>query len=282
MSRRTRIGLGLVVMLLAYLLLWPVSLSPVAWRAPTFGGYQGPHAQNSRLAAARQVSIAPEVGPEHIVFGPDGRLYVTTEITNSIKVIDPRTNSVVGTLPTDQKESHMLALSGDGRTAYTSNVGAGTVSVIDVATRKVTAVVTVAARAQRIALSVDGGWVFTADQDSPRLAVIDTKTNKLAPGVALPGVAYGTAPTPDGRFLIMALPGLNQVGVLDLQSMEVVRTLDVPKAPQEVLVRPDGRVAYVSCDASGQVAVIDLAEWKVERLIPAGPMVDGLAWAAGR
>ena len=122
--------------------------------------------------------------------------------------------------------------------------------------------------------------MFTADQDAPRLAVIDTKTNKLAPGVALPGVAYGTAPTPDGRFLIMALPGLNQVGVLDLQSMEVVRTLDVPKAPQEVLVRPDGRVAYVSCDASGQVAVIDLVEWKVERLIPAGPMADGLAWAA--
>lgn len=78
MSRRARIGLGLVVMLLAYLLLWPVSLSPVAWRAPTFGGYQGPHAQNSRLAAARQISIAPEVGPEHIVFGPDGRLYTGT------------------------------------------------------------------------------------------------------------------------------------------------------------------------------------------------------------
>ena len=47
-------------------------------------------------------------------------------------------------------------------------------------------------------------------------------------------------------------------------------------------MRPDGRVAYVSCDASGQVAVIDLTEWKVERLIPAGPMADGLAWAVGR
>jgi YVTN family beta-propeller protein len=237
------------------------------------------------IASRRRVATidfgAPE-RPHCAVFGPDGRLYVTAEVTNSIKVIDPRTNAVVETLPTDQKESHMLVLSGDGRTAYTSNVGAGTVSVIDVATRKVTAVVTVAARAQRLALSTDGRWLFTADQDAPRLAVIDTKSNKLAPGVALPGVAYGTAPTPDGRFLLMALPGLNQVGVLDLKSMEVVRTLDVPKAPQEVLVRPDGRVAYVSCDASGQVAVIDLEQWKVERLIPAGPMVDGLAWAAGR
>ena len=217
--------------------------------------------------------------PHHPQFGPDGRLYVTAEITNSIKVVDPRTNAVVDTIPTGQPESHMLVLSKDGTRAWTSNVGAGTVSAIDVPSKSVAAVIHVAARAQRIALSADERWVFTADQDAPRLAVIDTKTGKLAPGVALPGIAYGTAPTPDGRWLLMALPGLSQVGVLDLKSMEVARVLDVPKTPQEVLVRPDGRVAYVSCDASGQVAEIDLADWKVARLIAAGRQADGLAWA---
>ena len=175
--------------------------------------------------------------PHEALFGPDGRLYVTTELTSSVTVIDPGANAVVATLPTDQKESHMLALSPDGRTAYTSNVGAGTVSVIDVAAGKVAAVVTVARRAQRISVSTDGGFVFTADQDAPRLAVIDTKTNKLVRGVALPAVAYGTAPTPDGSWLLVAMPG------------------------------------------AGQVAEIDLVAWKVARLIPAGPMVDGLAWA---
>ena len=48
----------------------------------------------------------------------------------------------------------------------------------------------------------------------------------------------------------------------------------------EVTVASDGRVAYVSCDASRQVAVVDLAAFKVERLIDAGPLADGLAWAA--
>jgi YVTN family beta-propeller protein len=235
------------------------------------------------IAARRRVATIDLGGaqrPHEARFGPDGRLYVTAEVTNTVKVIDPRTNAVVDTLPTGQRESHMLVLSRDGRTAYTSNVGAGTVSVIDVATRRVTAVVTVAKRAQRIALSTDGRFLFTADQDAPRLAVIDTRTNELARGVALPAVAYGTAPTPDGRFLVMALPGANQVALLDLSSMEVATVLDVPKAPQEVLVRPDGRVAYVSCDASAQVAEIDLDRLKVGRLIEAGPMADGLAWAA--
>jgi len=69
------------------------------------------------------------------------------------------------------------------------------------------------------------------------------------------------------------------VGLLDLQSMKVVKTVDVPKAPQMVVVRPDGKAAYVSCDQSGQVAEIDLMDFKVARLIAAGPMADGLAWA---
>jgi len=78
MARVRRIALGLLALLVAYLLLWPVPLAPVAWRAPSFAGYAGPHAQNERLAATRLVAIAPETGPEHIAFGPDGRLYAGT------------------------------------------------------------------------------------------------------------------------------------------------------------------------------------------------------------
>lgn len=67
---------GLVLLaLVGYLLLWPVPIEPVAWQAPAFGGYRGPHAANQRLAAVRLVDLSPEVGPEHIEFGPDGRLY---------------------------------------------------------------------------------------------------------------------------------------------------------------------------------------------------------------
>jgi YVTN family beta-propeller protein len=217
--------------------------------------------------------------PHHPVFGPDGRLYVTTEVTDTITVIDPRTHKIVDRVPTGQKESHMVALTRDGKRAYTSNAHAGTVSAIDLAAKKVLAVIPISTYAQRIALSVDDRWAFTADQTQPQLAVIDTATHQVKHRVDLPGTAYGTAVTPDGRYLVMALISVNKVGLLDLQTMKVAKVLDVPKAPQEVLVRPDGGVAFVSCDQSKQVAVIDLKAWKVERLIDAGPMADGLAWA---
>jgi sugar lactone lactonase YvrE len=63
---------------LVYLLAWPVPVRPVAWNAPPSAGYVGVHARNDRLAQLRTVKVTPEVGPEHISFGPDGKLYTAT------------------------------------------------------------------------------------------------------------------------------------------------------------------------------------------------------------
>jgi sugar lactone lactonase YvrE len=74
--RRTLQIVGLLLLpVLGYLAFWPVPIEPVAWNAPAPAGYTGAHAPNDRLAGVTAISVAPEVGPEHIEFGPDGRLY---------------------------------------------------------------------------------------------------------------------------------------------------------------------------------------------------------------
>ena len=220
--------------------------------------------------------------PHCAKFGPkNGMLYISAELTESIDVFDPRTQRIVGTIPTGQPESHMFAITQDGKRAYTANVGPGTVSAIDLETKKVLAVIPISKETQRISLSIDDKFAFTADQTTPRIAVVDTATNTVKTWVDLPASAYGTAPTLDGRWLVVAMIGPSKVGVIDLKTMKLVRTIDVPKSPQEVLIRPDNSVAYVSCDASHKVAVINLKTWKVDKLIDAGRGADGLAWASG-
>jgi YVTN family beta-propeller protein len=209
----------------------------------------------------------------------NGLLYVTTELDQTVTIIDPKTLKIVGTVPTGQKESHMLVISRDGKRGYTSNVGAGSVSVLDMAGHKTIAIIPISAESQRIAISNDDKMVFTSDQTKPQMAVIDTATNKIKTWVPLPAVGYGTSPTPDGRFLLIALPKANKLAVLDLASLKVVRTIDVADDPVKVLASPDGKVAYVSCSKAKQIAVVDLSQWKVDTLIDAGKGVDGLAWA---
>jgi YVTN family beta-propeller protein len=228
------------------------------------------------------VDFGGGVRPHCPMFGPkDGLLYVTTELRNSVTIIDPKTLKIAGTIPTGQAESHMLAISHDGTRGYTANVGPGTVSVLDMVHRKTLRIIPISKETQRISVSVDDKLVFTSDQRAPRLAVIDAKTMKVVHWVALPGTGYGSAPTQDGRWLVLAVPPANVVAVVDLKTMKVAHTVAVPKAPQEVLLAPDGKTAYVSCDSSHTVAAISTSDWKVEKLIPAGRGVDGLAWANG-
>lgn len=237
--------------------------------------------------AARKVIGTVDFGhgvrPHCIVFGPkNGFLYVTTELDQSVSVIDPRTLRIVGSIPTQQPESHMLAITHDGRHGYTANVGPGTVSVLDLEARKTITVIPISPRTQRISVSMDDRTAFTSDQTKPQLAVIDTSTNTVKTWISLPAPGYGTAPTPDGRWLVVAVPRTNQVAVVDLATMKIAHTIHVPAAPQEILVRPDGRVAYASCDASRKIAVIRVSDWTVDKLIDAGKGADGLAWASPR
>jgi YVTN family beta-propeller protein len=261
-----------------------------------------------------KIDFGRAVRPHCVVYDPVSKmLYVTTELANSITIVDPANLKIVSEIPTTQPQSHMLAISHDGRLGYTANVSPGSVSVLDMAARKTIAVIPISANTQRIAISRDDKLVFTADQIKPQLAVIDTSTNKIKTWIPLPSTGYGAAATIDGHWLLVATlgnlrlpqgttpqqgvePANGSVAVIDLATLKVARTIPVPGQPQEILVSPDGKSAHVSCQASvrdikativdrivekqiGQIAVIDLAQWKVTSLIDAGAGADGLAWA---
>jgi DNA-binding beta-propeller fold protein YncE len=227
------------------------------------------------------VDFGHGVRPHCPLFGPkDGLLYVTTELDNAVTAIDPHALKIVASIPTGKPESHMLAITHDGHYGYTTNVGSGTVSVLDLQARKTLDVIAVAPVVQRIALSVDDRFAFTSDQTKPQLAVIDTRSRKVSSWIPLPASGYGNAATPDGKWLVIAMPSANQVAVVNLKTMKIEHTINVPATPQEVLIRPDGEMAYVSCDQSHQVAEIRTSDWAVARLIDAGAGADGLAWAA--
>jgi DNA-binding beta-propeller fold protein YncE len=227
------------------------------------------------------IDLGHGVRPHCAKFGPDGLLYVSAELDHAVDVFDVKQQKLVGSIPTGQAESHMFVISHDGHRAYTSNVGVGTVSVLDLVARKTIKVIPIAKIDQRISMSVDGRWVFTSDQDQPRLAVIDTSKNEVSQWVALPSIGYGAAPTPDGHSLLVTLPNVHQVAVVDLAAMKVARTIDVPEHPVQILMRPDKPVAYVSCSGPGKIAVVDLSSWQVVKLIDAGAGADGLAWVGG-
>lgn len=96
MIKKTFAFIGLsIVLVLGYLLLWPVPINPVVWKAPTTKGYTGTFTPNTKLANLDMLTIGDHHGPEDV----DGRMedgrmiiYTSTQSGDIIK-IDPENNT---------------------------------------------------------------------------------------------------------------------------------------------------------------------------------------------
>ena len=76
----------LLVIVVAYLLVWPVPIEPENWKAPTDLGLVDPFQSNDRLQAATGIDLGDYDGPEDATVGVDGNVYATTSSGHVIRV----------------------------------------------------------------------------------------------------------------------------------------------------------------------------------------------------
>jgi DNA-binding beta-propeller fold protein YncE len=186
---------------------------------------------------------------------------------------------VIAEIPTGAEQSHMFVISPLGDRAYTANVSAGSVSVLDLKKRSLITIIPVAKTVQRISISPDGRYVFTHDQNTPRIAVIDTAANKIAKWIDVPSTIYSSDVTPDNQHLIAASPS-GKVFIIDIAQSKILTTIDVPPSTGELIVSPNGAQAYLSCPQAAHIQVLDLHSGKLVEDFPLTKGVDGLAVAA--
>lgn len=71
-----RLFFAVLVLLLGYLLFWPVPINPVAWQAPTAPELTGDYAINDRLATVTRHAQGVGLGPEDVAVDSDGNIFV--------------------------------------------------------------------------------------------------------------------------------------------------------------------------------------------------------------
>jgi len=97
---------------------------PVKSPAEEYGNPSQPMSGSVSLEAngCWTIDLGEGARPHCALFGPkNGLLYVTTELQNSITIIDPATLQILGQVPTGRPESHMLAITSDGKRMYITN-----------------------------------------------------------------------------------------------------------------------------------------------------------------
>ena len=167
---------------------------------------------------------------------------------------------------------------------YVTNIGDGTVSVIDIAIRNV-AFITVGTAPWGVAISPNGSFVYVANSDSSTVSVIDTSTRTVTDTITVGfNGPSGVAISPDGSFVYVTnigdVPGT--VSVINTTTGSVSPTpINVGREPTEIVVSPDSAFVYVAnfgvSGAAGTVSVIDIATGAVSNTITVGIYPRGVA-----
>lgn len=124
------------------------------------------------------------------------------------------------------------ALSPDGRELWIANSGDGTVSIIDVPTKKVTDTIDVHAKhSNRLKFTPDGSRVLISDIGDGGLIVLDAQSHAVIKRLSLGKSCEGILIQPDGSKAYVAVSADNQVAIIDLQTLSSIGKLETGNDP---------------------------------------------------
>ena len=123
-------------------------------------------------------------------------------------------------------------VSPDGKEIWAANAQDGTVTIIDIASKKVIGTINVGTkRSNRIKFTPDGKRVLVSLLSGPDLVILDPATRKVVKRLPIGHGAAGILVQPDGARAYVACTPDNSIAVIDLHSFEVVGHIQAGGGP---------------------------------------------------
>jgi len=177
-----------------------------------------------------------------IAVSPELNQIVTTNVSSAtVSILDkigggaatgPSSGDWNETVVSVGRGSEGFDVSPDGKEIWVANADDGTVSIVDVASKKVVA--TLAANVQganRLKFTPDGRMAFVSSLNKPDVLVLDRVTRKEVKRIKVGDGAAGILMQPDGARVYVACAPNGYVAVIDLHSLEVVGRIAVGQGP---------------------------------------------------
>jgi YVTN family beta-propeller protein len=122
-------------------------------------------------------------------------------------------------------------LTPDGKELWVANAQDQTISIIDVASKKVVETIPSTQAANRLKITLDGKYVFVSDMGGNDLLVLDAATRKEHARIALPASSEGLLMAPGGRTAYTTLNTRDAVAVIDLETMKMTGEVKTGRGP---------------------------------------------------
>jgi YVTN family beta-propeller protein len=230
-----------------------------------------------------RVDVAPLARP-HGLFSADGKVYFTAEGSKAIGRYDPASNRVDWVLGTGQDGTHMVFLSKDHNTIFTSNIRSGTISIFEQTGTPPDwhgTIVPVGPGPEGFDVSPDGKELWAANSGDGTVSILDVAGKRVKQTFSV-GVKRSNRLkfTPDGKRVLISDLTNGDLIVVDTAARKEMKRLNLGRSVAGILVVPDGSRAYVAATNDNYVAVVDLKTFEVTGHVSTGNGPDGMDWIA--
>src|SRR5882724_9824131 len=191
---------------------------------------------------------APWTRPDIPISNHD-RVYTADQTSNTISVIDPAENKLLGVIRL-----------GDPVPGALSPLYKGQLLV------------------HGLGYSPDGKTLAVVSVGSNSVTLIDTATNKVKGTIYVGRSPHEPFFTPNGRELWVTVRGENYVSVIDPARLKETKRIELANGPGMTMFGPDGKYAFVCSSFTPELAVVEVASHKiVKRLVQVSPFSPNIA-----
>ena len=216
------------------------------------------------------------------------RVYTADQTSNTVSVIDPGTNTLLGTIAlgdarpavlgalyNKQVDVHGLGFSPDGKLLDVISVTSNSVTIIETATNTVRGQIYVGRAPHEGFFSPSGKELWVAVRGENYVSVIDPvamrETQRI---VTTDGVAMVIF-RPDGKYAFVNSSRTPELDVVDAQTHQVVKRIPMPsKFSPNLAASPDGQEVWVTFKDTGKTVILDAQTFAVLGTLDTGPVTN--------
>ena len=221
------------------------------------------------------------------------RVYTADMASNTVSVINPKTNEVLGTIPlgTDmlgqilgpldrsQVGVHGLGFSRDGSQLDVISVDSNAAQLIRTQNNELASTTYLGRSPHEGFVSPDGKTLWVAVRGQRYVAVLSTRTGRKVGRI---GTANGPSKvvfSPDGRLAYVNHLRAREVEVVRVRDRRIIKRIfgTAPKSSDEAL-SPDGRELWLGHPFTGQITVIDAKRMRLLTVLNTGPRTNHIAF----
>lgn len=236
---------------------------------------------------AGQVPLA--AAAKDMPVSPRDRVYAADQYSNTVSVIDPSRNRLLGLLKLGDPQPaslsplyrgqllvHGLGFSPDGRTLAVVSVGSNSVSFVDTATNAVRHVTYLGRSPHEAFFTPDGKEVWVTVRGEDYIAVIDARTYEESGRIEVPAGPGMQIFSPDGQYAYVCSSFTPQTVVVSVRTRKIVGRVEQesPFCPN-IAATPDGGQVWLTLKDVGRTMVFDARPpFGVIRVIDTGPLTN--------